>query len=217
MARHEVEDLRPPLAGHHDVFRLQVAVRDPGRVRRRQSVGDLGRNVDGFSKAEARAPEGFPVHQLGNEIVLPDVVEGDDVGMVERGDRAGFLLEAPAAIGVGGELRRQGLQGHLPAEPRVARPVHLAHAARAEKAKDFVRPEHRAGGQVHGFCDYNPSRRRGTSLQLSSEREDCWAAVGDMICYVWEYKWRAAAHDLSISTRTRIGASRAKPGPPALP
>jgi hypothetical protein len=42
----EVEDLDVAVAPEHDVLRLDVAVRDPGFVRRRERVGDLRRNIE---------------------------------------------------------------------------------------------------------------------------------------------------------------------------
>ena len=61
--------------------------------------------------------------------------------MVQRGDRAGLLLEATEAIGVGGERRGQDLDGDVAAEARVPRAIDLAHAAGTNCADDLVRAE----------------------------------------------------------------------------
>ena len=79
----------------------------------------------------------------------PDVEKDEEVGVAQRADRARLLLEAAQAVGVRGE-RRQDLEGDLATEPRVARAVDLAHAARAEGAEDFVGAEPGARGQGHG-------------------------------------------------------------------
>ena len=47
-------------------------------------------------------------------------------------------------------MRRKHFDGDVAAEPRVASPVHLAHAAGADGRDDFVRAEARANEDVHG-------------------------------------------------------------------
>ena len=51
--------------------------------------------------------EGFAFEKLGDDEVdaagFADVEDGDDVGMSQGGDGAGFLFEAAQAIGVVGE------------------------------------------------------------------------------------------------------------------
>jgi hypothetical protein len=59
------------------------------------------------------------------------------------------LLVARDALGILRERRGQHLECDLAMEPRVARAIHLAHAARAERRDDFVGPELVAGGQRH--------------------------------------------------------------------
>ena len=66
--------------------------------------------------------------------------------MAQRGGRACFLLEAVQSIGVGRERRRQHFDRDVAPETRVARAIHLAHAARAERGEDFIRAEAHAGG-----------------------------------------------------------------------
>ena len=63
--------------------------------------------------------------------------------MVQRGDGAGLALEAIA------ELLRGDFDGHVASQPRIVRLVHLAHAARADKREDFVRPEFVAWLELH--------------------------------------------------------------------
>ena len=61
--------------------------------------------------------------------------------MVERGDRAGLLLEAAQARPGRRQARRQDLDRDLAAEARVAGAIDLAHAARAERGEDLVGAE----------------------------------------------------------------------------
>jgi hypothetical protein len=58
--------------------------------------------------------------------------------MVEGRHRARFLLEAPEAREVVGQLRRQELDRHEPIEPRILREVHFAHAAGSQAREDAV-------------------------------------------------------------------------------
>ena len=80
---------------------------------------------------------------------LLEAVDVGDVGMVERGEQLRFPLEAGEPVGIARDGRGQQLEGDRALEPRVARPVHLAHAPRAEESFDRVRPEANAGGEAH--------------------------------------------------------------------
>src|SRR5690349_10145966 len=62
-------------------------------------------------------------------------------------------------------MLRQHLDRDVASEARVARSIHLAHAAGAERRDDLVRPEPRAGGERHG--------RRNASCQFCSTTTDC--------------------------------------------
>ena len=59
----------------------------------------------------------LPFQQLGDEeglaLLRPDVVDDEDVGVGELAGRSGFLLEAPEAVGIGGDLRGQDLDGDV--------------------------------------------------------------------------------------------------------
>src|SRR5205085_1459667 len=70
-------------------------------------------------------------------------------GMRERGDGLGLALEAGERVGVRGQLRGEDLDRDLPVELRVARPVDLAHPARAERREDLVGTETGAGAESH--------------------------------------------------------------------
>jgi hypothetical protein len=71
------------------------------------------------------------------------------VRVVERGDHARLALESRARVGVAGNVRRQQLDGDAAIEPRVARPVDVAHATRADRCDDLVRPKPSARFEVH--------------------------------------------------------------------
>jgi len=65
----------------------------------------------------------------------------------------GFQLEAVQALRIGRERCRQDLDGHVAFEPRIARAIHLAHAAGADGGHDLVRSK-------AGFAPKRHSSRR---------------------------------------------------------
>ena len=111
----EVEDLHPAFARNKDVVGLQVAMGDVFAVRRRQAMRDLDGVIDGLAMRERAARENLAqalsLEQLGHHerrsIVLPDIVDAENVGMIEGGDGTRLLLEAPQAVGIGGKRGRQ--------------------------------------------------------------------------------------------------------------
>jgi hypothetical protein len=156
----EVEDLDLAIRGQEDVLRLQVAMDDAARVRRSQAPADLRAQLGGLSPGERAALEALPQraafekleHDVGIASLRAHVVEGQDVGVAQRGHGTRFLFEPLLtwrAPGLGG---REDLQGDRPAEPRVAGPVHLPHAALSEGRDDLVRTETGTSGEGHGCC-----------------------------------------------------------------
>src|SRR5687767_9669927 len=77
--------------------------------------------------------------------------------MVERGERLGFLLEALNAIRILRELAGEGLDGDRALEPRIARTIHLTHAATADQRADLVRPKHRSDDGHSGSMLHRPA------------------------------------------------------------
>ncbi len=171
----EIEDLDVVLPGDDHVLRLKVAVDDTLPVGRGESGGDLHRQFHRLPHRHCtrveELPEVLPLDQLRHDVVhgfagafgLPhfpvidskkrprrtDIMDGQNVGMVEGGDRAGFPSEPAQSLRVGGELGRQHLDGDVPPESRVPRAVHLAHAASAQQADDLVRAEQRPRWKGH--------------------------------------------------------------------
>ena len=58
--------------------------------------------------------------------------------VIERGEHARFALEAGEPIGMRRELARQDLDRDVASEPRIARAVDLAHAARADLGQHVI-------------------------------------------------------------------------------
>ena len=117
----EVENLGPAVVGDEKIFRLQVAMDDALFVRGGQAAGDLLGVVDGFAGSERAVAqavaEGLALEQFGDDVgravFLADIEDGENVGMVQRRGRAGFLREALQALGIGGERCGQNLDGDV--------------------------------------------------------------------------------------------------------
>src|SRR5262249_32091717 len=88
-------------------------------------------------------------HEVRGAILLPDVVERADTRMIQLRDDARLTVEPLAELRIAGERLREDLDRDSAVEARVARLVHLPHAARAERREDFVRAEAAAGGEGH--------------------------------------------------------------------
>ena len=82
---------------------------DPRFVRPGERVGDLHGVAKGLTDPERprrddlleRPPLGVLHHDEVDAGIGADVVDGDDVRVVERARRLGFLDEAPLAVGIG--------------------------------------------------------------------------------------------------------------------
>jgi len=72
-------------------------------------------------------------------------VDRGDVWVIERGEYLRLAFEAREPIGILRKRVRQNFDRHIAPEPRVARAIDLAHAARADEGDDVVRPETGAG------------------------------------------------------------------------
>src|SRR5690349_15772383 len=86
--------------------------------------------------------QGFTRKKLGNHIwravELAEIMYREDIRVIQRSRRLRFLLKSPEAFWVAGEGRRQNLDRNLAIEPRVARPIHLAHASGAGMRDNLI-------------------------------------------------------------------------------
>src|SRR5204863_6092551 len=91
----------PVIVPHHDIFRLDVAMYDPGFMSGDQGRRDLNRHVKRCAQAETRAAErcaeGLSINELdGDEVPLvnlPDFMNGDDIRMIQRRGGSCLLLK----------------------------------------------------------------------------------------------------------------------------
>ena len=97
----EVEHFHVPVRPQHDVLRLDVAMDNAGFVGGRERSRDLDRHVDRFicfhRRARQTLAQRLAVDQFTGNVVsrmiFADLVNGQDVWMIERNDRARFLFE----------------------------------------------------------------------------------------------------------------------------
>ena len=82
-------------------------------------------------------------------LVLPNIVNRNNVGMVEGGCGPGLLLEAAQALRVRCKLFREHFDSHVPPEPEVFRPINFAHTTRPDSGDDLVMGELLTGCQRH--------------------------------------------------------------------
>ena len=97
-----------------------------------------------------RAPRDQLHHHVGDVSIGPEVVHGDDVWMIERGDGARLLHEADLAIAVRHHLGAQHLQRDVAPQPGIVRPVDGAHAALAQHADQLVGADATSWNECHG-------------------------------------------------------------------
>ena len=100
---------------------LQVAVDDVFFMRGLDAIDQLMDDGERVVEVE-RALEAGAFDILHDQIVGTDVIKVADVGVVQRGDGAGFAGEAL------GELRARDFDGDVAAQAVIVRAIHLAHA-----------------------------------------------------------------------------------------
>jgi hypothetical protein len=74
----------------------------------------------------------------GMAVLFIDLVNGADVGMVERGGRAGFALEALQGAGIAGGVFGEKFEGDHAAESHVFSLIDDAHASSAQLLQDAI-------------------------------------------------------------------------------
>ena len=120
LGQSEVQDLHLPALGYEDIRRLDVAVENAFRVRGIQCVGNLDTGVEQGLGVQRPARdvvlEGLAIQELhgdeGLARVLSDLVDGADVGVVERRGGLGFAPEAFQRLLVLGHAFGEELQGN---------------------------------------------------------------------------------------------------------
>jgi len=157
----EIEQLGAALRDH-DVARFQIAMNDPGAMGLVECLRDLA-SVPEYVCQWQRATrvavrEGVPLDELHDQIIdsvlMTDVVERADVGVVERRDRLRLALEAVAELRVLRELGGKDFDRDAAIESGITRAIHLAHATGSDRRDDFIWAEPCTGRNCHRSSDY---------------------------------------------------------------
>ena len=89
-----------------------------------------------------RSRKSLPLEHLhrdiGAALEFSDLIDGADVGMIERGSGARLALEALGSLAVVCEHIRQEFQGHTPAKTQVFGLADFTHSAGAETAQNSI-------------------------------------------------------------------------------
>ena len=130
--------------------------RDRERLGERQGQGDRFRQAVG---PETCPPNAFrkrrafdQLHHESSHVASGfsrtffETVDRGDVRMVQRGEDLRFADEPCEAIGIVGDGGQQHFDRDVAIQLRVARAIHLAHAADANRIEDFKNAEACAGG-----------------------------------------------------------------------
>ena len=142
----EVQDFNKPVGPNHHVLRLNIAMHYAGPVRRGQSIRDLKSDAHRFFQTHLPLcdllPQGLAGHKFSSDkmhiLIPPDLVNGDDIRMIERGDSASFPLKALHLCIVLAKLGWQDLDCNPTVEHLVMREINLTHPARAEQRLNLV-------------------------------------------------------------------------------
>ena len=143
---------------------------DPLLVGGFERLADLTRDRQRFIQRESRprairsasvSPSTSSRTSAWVSLAVLEPVDRADVRMVQRGQHLRLALETGEAIGIEREGVRHDLQRDLAIQLRVARAIHLAHAAGAEGGEDFIRADSGAGTEGQTLSIIRVRRQRG--------------------------------------------------------
>src|SRR5437660_768871 len=116
-----------------------------GRVRRRESVRDLYRDLDGPGHGQSAAfdqvTQWRAADKLGgdpiNSIIVSDLVNLDNVGMTQSACRTSFALKAQNACGIPHRIWREDLESYVTFQVQIQPSIDIAHAAPSDQLQNF--------------------------------------------------------------------------------
>ena len=179
----KVENLGVAALGDKDVCRLDVAVNDALRVCGIQSIGDVaGQRQQRFGVDGAALDamlQGLAVEELhgdeGLAVGLTDIVNGADIGVIERGGGLGLALKPGQSLRVFGDFIGQELQRHKTPQAGILGFVHHAHAAAAQLFEDSIMRDGLADHRVAPLpMGADVSRQSRTSQSRGAWRRRLW-------------------------------------------
>ena len=121
-------------------------MRDACVVRRRQAIGDLRHHFHRLALREMGVAQRFTLHDFGDHVVVADIEDTQDIGMIQGGHGAGFFLKPVAARSVMRNVGGQHLHGDIAVQTCIASAVNLAHPSGADRSDDLVRTQTSGAG-----------------------------------------------------------------------
>src|SRR5262245_27607916 len=100
----------------------------------------------------------FSSEEVGS-LSFSNFMNGEYVGMIQRGCGSGFLNETTQPIWISSECIRQQLQSYLATKPRVIRQIDIAHSSSSKRTDDPILPYRLAGFELQSRIADNVRRR----------------------------------------------------------
>jgi hypothetical protein len=166
----EVENLGVSALGDEKVGRLDVAMNDALAMGGVERIGNLDRKRQQGFQIEGTAGDAVlqsgAVEKLHHDerlaVLLTDLVNGADVGMVECGSGPGLAAETFQGLRIVGDVVRKELESDEASELGVFGLVNQAHAAAAQLLQDAV--------VGNSLADHPPQILRWRSEQVNESR-----------------------------------------------
>jgi len=143
----KIHDLDRVVLSKTDVALFDVPVHDSLLVCCTQSSTDLQNDIHLLFEAEGRLllHEGCQIpannvlhYDVGHALVVPEVIDGDDVRVLETSCQTGLLLQSANELGLFQIHRGKKLDGYVPFDHRIVGVVNGTHSALAQKRKDLI-------------------------------------------------------------------------------
>src|SRR5262249_18041193 len=150
-------DFDGPILRYQDVRGFDVSVDNPRAVRGLQAERHLANDSQRLVKADTPFLEALSKrlafvkrhHDKELAVLLADVVDGGDVGMVQRACCAGFLHEARLRGRVAYQMPGQKFNRHGAPQLYVRPSIQDSHSAGAEPPLEAVVRQHAANERIH--------------------------------------------------------------------
>lgn len=168
---------------------------DPLAVSFVERIGNLDRACQGFAKRKRafRQPYGKGLavdelhHEKVNPVIVPDVMDGADIWMVERRHGARFPLEPRTTLRIIHPLGGQHFYRDFPAEARIESLIDLSHPACPDRLRNAIRAKLAADKRrsVEHWCFEKRRGRMGVGkkgLDFRSEGQVAAACVSEERC-----------------------------------
>ena len=157
----EIEHLDGAVVAYFDVRRFEIAMDDALVVRDFERFGNLASDRQRFVDRNRAGREAIGQRGAADELHderhsgarIFHAVDRRDVRMVQRREQLRFAMKARQALRVAGDFRQQHFDRDVAVELRVARAVHLAHAACPEQRLNLIPAEPRSNAQRHGIVE----------------------------------------------------------------